>query len=393
MNIKPSFSFSFDPDRDYSISMLSLFLNSFGEGPISKITFGSVLFPEEEVKNSYNFIEVLNKITNSNFEYSFIENDFLDKNQYLSNAIFIEKSKKIMVNFFFSPKERVFSRISVYHNTNFSQETVGLINSYLSKYIDKKIKNKPQINILCHSSYRGFYTSAFNIKDNEVSLDDNYNNDFLQIDELIKDFLRKEDESGLVICSGIPGTGKTYYFRHLIKWANELKLERGDLVDDEVFGFTLSTTTQASPVIYIPSGMSERLADPSFIPFLSNQTGSIILIEDAEKIVQSRENSDSAGAVSDLLNLTDGILGDALKLKIILSFNLDINKIDQALLRKGRLKAKYEFKELSVEKSNNLLKKLNIDFVTESPMTITDIYNLKDKSFNERKSKRCIGFK
>ena len=38
-----------------------------------------------------------------------------------------------------------------------------------------------------------------------------------------------------------------------------------------------------------------------------------------------------------------------------------LQNIDKALLRKGRLIAEYEFNELDVNKSNKLLKKINID--------------------------------
>jgi ATP-dependent 26S proteasome regulatory subunit len=50
---------------------------------------------------------------------------------------------------------------------------------------------------------------------------------------------------------------------------------------------------------------------------------------------------------------------DALKLKIICTANCKMDEIDNALLRKGRILTKYEFKKLSIDKTNSLLKKLN----------------------------------
>jgi len=55
-----------------------------------------------------------------------------------------------------------------------------------------------------------------------------------------------------------------------------------------------------------------------------------------------------------LLNISDGLLYDCLNIQIICSFNIDIIKVDSALLRKGRLIAKYEFKELEVAKAQAL---------------------------------------
>ena len=85
--------------------------------------------------------------------------------------------------------------------------------------------------------------------------------------------------------------------------------------------------------------------------------GIIKSIEDAENIVVDREK-DGNSPVSALLNISDGLLADSLNVQIICSFNTDISKIDGALMRKGRLIAKYEFKELEIEKAQKLSNKL-----------------------------------
>jgi SpoVK/Ycf46/Vps4 family AAA+-type ATPase len=120
---------------------------------------------------------------------------------------------------------------------------------------------------------------------------------------------------------------------------------------------------------------------------------SILLIEDAEKVITDREQTASSG-VSNILNITDGILSDLLKMQIVATFNMDKDNIDKALLRKGRLIAEYEFGKLSVEKSNNKLKELGKDYVTNVPLTLTEIYNIDDMDFGEnvKKVKPSIGF-
>ena len=64
--------------------------------------------------------------------------------------------------------------------------------------------------------------------------------------------------------------------------------------------------------------MTEDLTSPSFIDFMINQKDSILVIEDAEKLIRPRESGASNG-ISNLLNVTDGILGDIMKLKIIMA--------------------------------------------------------------------------
>ena len=77
--------------------------------------------------------------------------------------------------------------------------------------------------------------------------------------------------------------------------------------------------------------------------------------------------------------------------QIIATFNTDVKNIDKALLRKGRITTNYTFEKLSVEKSNKLLEKLGKEFVTDSAMTLAEIYNLEQKDNSEKKERR-IGF-
>jgi ATP-dependent 26S proteasome regulatory subunit len=132
---------------------------------------------------------------------------------------------------------------------------------------------------------------------------------------------------------------------------------------------------------------------------LLNYTGSILLIEDAEMVVLSREGENGNNqAVSNLLNMTDGILSDVLQMQVVCTFNTDISKIDQALLRPGRLIGKYEFNNLSADKTKKMVDTLygksyyknNIKPGTE--MSLAEIYAIKTLKFNDEKVKRKIGF-
>lgn len=88
----------------------------------------------------------------------------------------------------------------------------------------------------------------------------------------------------------------------------------------------------------------------------------ILIIEDAENIVRDR-NKDcliANQAVSNLLNLSDGLLGDAMHQQIICTFNCDVRGIDPALLREGRLIIEHKFDKLSVENTRRLCKAMEI---------------------------------
>lgn len=205
-----------------------------------------------------------------------------------------------------------------------------------------------------------------NIPDVDVKL--NYGENFVKIHETIINRLNKKNDKGIVLFHGDPGTGKTSYIKYLTRLITEKE------------------------ILFIPPSMAESLSEPSIIPFLMEHKNSILIIEDAEKVISDRELHGSSAGVSNILNITDGILGDCLNIQIVATFNMKKEKIDQALLRKGRLICEHKFGPLSVEDSNELLKHLGKEKTVDKPTTLADIYNI-DEDVVRVENKKQIGFK
>lgn len=138
-------------------------------------------------------------------------------------------------------------------------------------------------------------------------------------------------------------------------------------------------------VLYFPPSMVEAVTDPAFFNFIMNWTmdngkNSVLLIEDAEPLLLSRESGRNMG-ITNLLNLTDGILNDILSIQIISTFNTSLNELDKALLRPERLIARKEFKKLTIENGKKLAEILKLDptLVTKE-MSLADIYSIKNNN-------------
>jgi len=211
----------------------------------------------------------------------------------------------------------------------------------------------------------GLDTVIFNIKNDQHDVSKNYNNDLQDINKIILERLNKQTDKGIVLLHGKPGTGKTSYIRYLIN-----NIENKD-------------------IIYLPPDLANSISDPSFIPFIMDYTNSVLIIEDSENVIQKRQGGGNQ-AISNLLNLCDGLLSDCLNIQIVATFNTNINNIDSALMRKGRLIAKYEFKELEISKANMIAKELGFNKTYDQPISLADLYNPDDLEFDGKISK--IGF-
>jgi hypothetical protein len=235
--------------------------------------------------------------------------------------------------------------------------------------LKKHIKKKKKSNISLVRSDNGHLdVDEYELKIPKIDLKLNYGSEFLDIHNVILKRLNTNDDQGIILLHGSPGTGKTSYVKYLTSLVKEKE------------------------ILFIPPSIAEVLSEPNIIPFLMEHKNSILVIEDAEKVISDREFNGSSAGVSNILNLTDGILGDCLNIQIIATFNMKKEKIDKALLRKGRLIAEHKFEELNINDTNNLLKHLKKDFISDKPMSLADIYNVDTVLYKVDDKTNKIGF-
>jgi len=175
---------------------------------------------------------------------------------------------------------------------------------------------------------------------------------------------------GNIVFNGPPGTGKSFYIRKLIKdyyLKHEIKIKTDDEGDDLDFYDMIHDKYDIGKLfVYIPTNLAHLFSDPTFTSMLQDKAsdyskGLVIILEDAEKLLASRDDIGSGDGVSALLNMSDGILNDIISTQFIFTYNTETEKIDKAILRPGRLMAKKTFDNLPAHKANALALKIGID--------------------------------
>jgi hypothetical protein len=163
------------------------------------------------------------------------------------------------------------------------------------------------------------------------------------------------ERSGAILFYGPPGTGKTYAIRALLEtwkdWA-----ESHVVSDPE--RFLLHTNY-----------LFEAVADSSFE---DDERWKVVVLEDVGDLV--RVDSNYSEAIGRLLNMADGLLGQGLKVILILTTNDEDLTLHPALTRPGRCLAKVRFSELAPHEVQAWASKHGVYLPEGKSMTLAECY-------------------
>jgi hypothetical protein len=169
-----------------------------------------------------------------------------------------------------------------------------------------------------------------------------------------------KDSASVLFIMGEPGTGKTSLLRHFI-YEHQLK----------------------AVITY-----EEKLlnSDEMFVNFLAMGDDAVMVIEDAESLVNAREAGAGGSLMTRFLNVSDGLVHMASR-KIIFTTNQnDFRGVDPALIRPGRCFGAIKSRPLSYEEACLAARDAGLPPPedTDGPILLADLFNPRQSPSVER---------
>ena len=218
------------------------------------------------------------------------------------------------------------------------------------------------------------------------SIEHNYNPETLKgLNYLMKEF--KPSTGGqLIIMTGEPGTGKSYYLRSLLyEWRDWCTSEY--ILDPE----NLFSGGQG----YMARLVLEDSFDDEYDTEEENPFNKwkLLILEDSGELLKSNARDEVGQGLSRLLNLVDGLIGQGLRVLVLITTNEAIGTFHEAVVRDGRCAAKIVFNPLDREQARSWLPERYRLPTGKDAFTLSELYALtKNKTIKQAEKETAFGF-
>lgn len=177
----------------------------------------------------------------------------------------------------------------------------------------------------------------------------------------------------LILWQGSPGTGKTYALRALIReWKSWCQVSY--ITDPEEF---------FGSAAYMMSAL---------LPSEDSDKWQLVVLEDAGELVAKDARPRTGQALSRLLNVADGMIGQGLKVIVLITTNEEVDALHEAASRPGRCASRVKFTAFESREARQWFSRFpDASGLGHGGMTLAEMYAALEGRLTEQPPRR-LGF-
>jgi hypothetical protein len=171
---------------------------------------------------------------------------------------------------------------------------------------------------------------------------------------------REPGPGGLLLWHGEPGTGKSYALRALARewrgWCDTHFITDADAFLGRQTSYLLSALLRSNRGVR------------------GEHRWRLVVLEDAGELLAADARAVAGQGLSRLLNVSDGLLGEGLRVVVLVTTNEPLRQLHPAVVRPGRTWVEVEFGMLSGREANEWLGQRNVEQRVECATSLAELF-------------------